>query len=239
MKIDTNYELSVAILFIGDSRVGKSNMIYRLIENKYSEEILASVGFDIKTKVMKICNKNILVKIFDTAGQERFNSITTSLFQKVQGIVLVYDISNEDSFRNINNWILKIKDNFLNVQYILVGNKCDLENERIISKKDGMNLAKKYNFKFFETSAVNGNYIDDAFYNLIYEIMKRKNLINKNDKIINSYEVLEKDYNNKDDINDYFDEGKNVNEKQNVSRNSFHLNNNKHLNKNQKKKKCC
>ena len=87
MKIDSNYELSVAILFIGDSRVGKSNMIYRLIENKYSEEILASVGFDIKTKVMKICNKNILVKIFDTAGQERFNSITTSLFQKVQGIV--------------------------------------------------------------------------------------------------------------------------------------------------------
>ena len=67
----------------------------------------------------------------------------------------------------------------------------------------------------------------------------KKNLINKNDKIINSYEVLEKDSNNKDDINDYFDEGKNVNEKQNVSRNSFHLNNNKHLNKNQKKKKCC
>ena len=172
MKIDTNYELSVAILFIGDSRVGKSNMIYRLIENKYSEEILASVGFDIKTKVMKICNKNILVKIFDTAGQERFNSITTSLFQKVQGIVLVYDISNEDSFRNINNWILKIKDNFLNVQYILVGNKCDLENERIISKKDGMNLAKKYNFKFFETSSKTGQNINEVIIELVTDIYK-------------------------------------------------------------------
>jgi len=172
MKIDSNYELSVAILFIGDSRVGKSNMIYRLIENKYSEEILASVGFDIKTKVMKICNKNILVKIFDTAGQERFNSITTSLFQKVQGIVLVYDISNEDSFRNINNWILKIKDNFLNVQYILVGNKCDLENERIISKKDGMNLAKKYNFKFFETSSKTGQNINEVIIELVTDIYK-------------------------------------------------------------------
>ena len=172
MKIDSNYELSVAILFIGDSRVGKSNMIYRLIENKYSEELLASVGFDIKTKVMKICNKNILVKIFDTAGQERFNSITTSLFQKVQGIVLVYDISNEDSFRNINNWILKIKDNFLNVQYILVGNKCDLENERIISKKDGMNLAKKYNFKFFETSSKTGQNINEVIIELVTDIYK-------------------------------------------------------------------
>ena len=172
MKIDSNYELSVAILFIGDSRVGKSNMIYRLIENKYSEEILASVGFDIKTKVTKICNKNILVKIFDTAGQERFNSITTSLFQKVQGIVLVYDISNEDSFRNINNWILKIKDNFLNVQYILVGNKCDLENERIISKKDGMNLAKKYNFKFFETSSKTGQNINEVIIELVTDIYK-------------------------------------------------------------------
>ena len=172
MNIDSNYELSVAILFIGDSRVGKSNMIYRLIENKYSEEILASVGFDIKTKVMKICNKNILVKIFDTAGQERFNSITTSLFQKVQGIVLVYDISNEDSFRNINNWILKIKDNFLNVQYILVGNKCDLENERIISKKDGMNLAKKYNFKFFETSSKTGQNINEVIIELVTDIYK-------------------------------------------------------------------
>jgi small GTP-binding protein len=172
MKIDSNYELSVAILFIGDSRVGKSNMIYRFIENKYSEELLASVGFDIKTKVMKICNKNILVKIFDTAGQERFNSITTSLFQKVQGIVLVYDISNEDSFRNINNWILKIKDNFLNVQYILVGNKCDLENERIISKKDGMNLAKKYNFKFFETSSKTGQNINEVIIELVTDIYK-------------------------------------------------------------------
>lgn len=184
MNIDTNYELSVAILFIGDSRVGKSNMIYRLIENKYSEDILASVGFDIKTKIFKIFHKNILVKIFDTAGQERFNSITTSLFQKVQGIVLVYDISNEESFRNINNWILKIKDNFLNVQYILVGNKCDLEKERIISKKDGMNLAKKYNFKFFETSSKTGQNLNEAIIELVSDIYKNFTKFNYENNIL-------------------------------------------------------
>ena len=167
MNIDSNYELSVAILFIGDSRVGKSNMIYRFTENKYDENILVSVGFDIKTKIIRIFHKNILVKIFDTAGQERFNAITTSLFQKVQGIIFVYDISNEESFKNINNWILKIKDNFLNVQYILVGNKCDLENERIVSKKDGINLAKKYNLKFFETSSKNGQNINEVITEIV------------------------------------------------------------------------
>ena len=82
MNIDINFDLSIAILFLGDSLVGKSNMIYRFIENKYSGELLTSIGFDIKTKIIKIMNKNILVKIFDTAGQERFNAVTKSYFKK-------------------------------------------------------------------------------------------------------------------------------------------------------------
>ena len=76
MNIDINFDLSISILFLGDSKVGKTNMIYRFVENKYSDEILVTLGFDIKTKIIKIMNKNILVKIFDTAGQERFNAIT-------------------------------------------------------------------------------------------------------------------------------------------------------------------
>ena len=102
MNIDINFDLSISILFLGDSKVGKANMIYRFVENKYSDEILVTLGFDIKTKIIKIMNKNILVKIFDTAGQERFNAVTKSLFQKVQGIILFYDISNKESFNNIN-----------------------------------------------------------------------------------------------------------------------------------------
>jgi small GTP-binding protein len=170
MNIDINFDLSIAILFLGDSLVGKSNMIYRFTENKYSGELLTSIGFDIKSKIIKIMNKSILVKIYDTAGQERYNAITTSLFQKIQGIILVYDISKEESFKNINYWISKINDNFTNIQCILAGNKCDLEKERIISKKDGENLAKQNNFKFFETSSKTGHNIKEIIDEIVSDI---------------------------------------------------------------------
>ena len=111
MNIDINFDSSIAILFLGDSLVGKSNMIYRFTENKYSRKLLTSIGFDIISKIIKIMNKSILVKIYDTAGQERYNAITTSLFQKIQGIILVYDISNKKNFKNINYFISKINNN--------------------------------------------------------------------------------------------------------------------------------
>ena len=179
MNIDINFDLSISILFLGDSKVGKTNMIYRFVENKYSDEILVTLGFDIKTKIIKIMNKNILVKIYDTAGQERFNAVTKSLFQKVQGIILVYDISNEESFNNINFWISQINDNFLNIKCILAGNKCDLEKERIISKKEGENLAKKNNFKFFETSSKTGHNINEIMNEIVSDIYKNNNFISE------------------------------------------------------------
>ena len=184
MNIDINFDLSIAILFLGDSLVGKSNMIYRFTENKYSGELLTSIGFDIKTKIIKIMNKNILVKIYDTAGQERFNAITTSLFQKIQGIILVYDISNEESFKNINYWISKINDNLFNIQCILAGNKCDLEKERIISKKDGENLAKQNNFKFFETSSKTGHNINEIIYEIVRDIYINDDIRDKTKKFV-------------------------------------------------------
>ena len=209
MNIDINFDLSIAILFLGDSLVGKSNMIYRFIENKYSGELLTSIGFDIKTKIIKIMNKNILVKIYDTAGQERFNAITTSLFQKIQGIILVYDISNEESFKNINYWISKINDNLFNIQCILAGNKCDLEKERIISKKDGENLAKQNNFKFFETSSKTGHNINEIIYEIVRDIYTNDNIRDKNKT------------------------------KKFVSLNDSYYSNNSEFEKKQKCKKCC
>ena len=184
MNIDINFDSSIAILFLGDSQVGKSNMIYRFIENKYNGELLTSIGFDIKKKIIKIMNKNILVNIYDTAGQERYNAITISLFQKIQGIILVYDISNEESFKNINFWISKINDNFANFQCILAGNKCDLEKERIISKKDGENLAKQNNFKFFETSGKTGHNVNEIIYEIVRDIYINDDIRDKTKKFV-------------------------------------------------------
>ena len=228
------------IITLGNSSVGKTSIIKQYTNKTFEADQMNTIGIDLKTHNTTIENIPIKLKIWDTAGQERFRSIQKQYYKEVDGVLFIYDITNRESFDIIPEWLENVKEIVNeNIIGVFLGNKSDLFDSRVVSYEEGEILGKKYNFKFFETSAVNGNYIDDAFYNLIYEIMKKKNLINKNDKIINSYEVLEKDYNNKDDINVYFDEGKNVNEKQNVSRNSFHLNNNKHLNKNQKKKKCC
>jgi small GTP-binding protein len=172
MNDDSKFNFIIKILIVGDSNVGKTNLINRYIDNTFNENIVNSIDFDIKTKIVKIFNKKILIKFFDTAGQEKFRSITKSLFQQVQGIILIYDITNEESFKNIEYWLSLIKENNLNFECILIGNKCDLENERKISKKDGLNFAKKNDIEFFETSCKTGLNIEKAIFSLNSQIYK-------------------------------------------------------------------
>ena len=201
MNDDSKFNFIIKILIVGDSNVGKTNLINRYIDNTFNENIVNSIDFDIKTKIVKIFNKKILIKFFDTAGQEKFRSITKSLFQQVQGIILIYDITNEESFKNIEYWLSLIKENNLNFECILIGNKCDLENERKISKKDGLNFAKKNNIEFFETSCKTGININESILSINSQIYK--NFTNYNMK--KSIE-LKSDF---DDDDDYYDKDNN------------------------------
>ena len=168
-----NYEILFKIIIIGDSGVGKSNILSRYLADEYKEDSKNTVGVELGTKYLKIKGKGAKLQIWDTAGQERYRSITTSYFRGSHGCFIVYDITNEDSFDNIDKWFEQTqKSASKDVSVILVGNKCDLENYRKITKEMGEEKAKTLKCPFFETSAKTNISINDIFEemtNNIYE----------------------------------------------------------------------
>ena len=132
MNIESDFETLIKLAIIGDSNVGKSNFLFKFIEGQFSPLHVATIGFDYKSRVVTLpkSKKRVKLQIWDTAGQEKYMSINKNLFQRVQGIILMYDISNLNSFKNLVKWMDGIKENSKDVPVILIGNKCDLEGER-------------------------------------------------------------------------------------------------------------
>ena len=159
---------------MGDSGVGKSCIILRYIENNFSTNLMNSIGVDFKLKNIELDNKKIKLQIWDTAGQERFRTITTSYYKGAHAILIVFDITDRESFEHVRNWMADI-DKFAKegVLRILVGNKCDLENSRQVRKEEGNEIANKYGIKYIETSAKETTNIEDLF------ISTAKNLLSK------------------------------------------------------------
>ena len=185
---------------LGDSGVGKSNLSSVYVNNKFEPEIIATIGFNclIKDTIIKINNieKKIKIKIWDTAGQEKFKSVSVQYIKNCIGILLVYSIDERNSLNNLENWIKDIKDktNYEKVPLILIGNKCDLEDERKVSKEEGEKFALKYNIKFFECSAKNNINVNQAFESLINEVVEnyQDEFISENDKGIKIEENINK-----------------------------------------------
>ena len=132
----------------------------------FSSNLMNSIGVDFKLKNITCDNKRVKLQIWDTAGQERFRTITTSYYKGAQAIIIVYDVTDKDSFDHLKNWMTDI-DKFAKegVMRILVGNKCDLEQKRSVSVDEGREFAKKYNIEFMETSAKECLNIQDLFVN--------------------------------------------------------------------------
>ena len=167
--------LEVKIITLGDSHVGKSSLIFKFIEDKFSSSYMSTVGFDLKFKTIKINNEEIKVMIFDTAGQERFRSLASNYIKKANGILLVYDISDKNTFLNIENWMTNIKEESSDkIPIILIGNKCDLDEQRKIQKEEGEQFANNNNLKFFETSCKDGDNVENCFIELTKQIIERK-----------------------------------------------------------------
>ena len=167
--------LEVKIITLGDSHVGKSSLIFKFIEDTFSSSYMSTVGFDLKFKTIKINNEEIKVMIFDTAGQERFRSLASNYIRKANGILLVYDISDKNTFLNIENWMTNIKEESSDtIPIILIGNKCDLDEQRKIQKEEGEQFANNNNLKFFETSCKDGDNVENCFIELTKQIIERK-----------------------------------------------------------------
>ena len=190
MDEDDKYDVLIKLLILGNSTVGKSNYIHRFIEEEFNPVHVSTVGFDFKTKICEVpnLNKRIKFQIWDTAGQEKYMSINKTLFQKVQGIILMYDITNKESFNNLDIWMEAIKENSNESPVILIGNKIDLESERVVTKTKGENYAKQNNIHFFESSGKSGENVSESFFFLVELIINEESFIKnkpKNAQVVN------------------------------------------------------
>ena len=167
--------MTFKVLTIGESGVGKTCVLRRFVENKFLKNHLATIGIDFKTKTLNINNQEIKLKIWDTAGQERFRNITTQYYKGADGIVLVYDVTDEASYDKIRDWMDQILSNTQqdDIGLVLLGNKCDME-PRNVTEEMGKKMAEELKINYFETSALNGQGIKEAFEYLARDIMKKR-----------------------------------------------------------------
>ncbi|KAM7521881.1 hypothetical protein LguiA_011783 [Lonicera macranthoides] len=171
------------IVMIGDSAVGKSNLLSRFARDEFDLHSKATIGVEFQTQVVEVDGKEIKAQVWDTAGQERFRAVTSSYYRGAVGALLVYDISRRSTFQSIKRWLheLNTQCDTTTVAKMLVGNKCDLDNIREVSMEEGKSLAEEESLFFIETSALDSTNVYAAF-----EIVIRDIYNNVSKKILNS-----------------------------------------------------
>ena len=170
-------EYMIKLLVLGDIKVGKSSFIYRFIYDKFNPNQMQTSELELKTADIIVDKKNIRVQLWDTVGQEKYKSITKNILLRVQGIILMFDITNKETYKNIKMWTNLIKEECGHKMPILmVGNKIDLEEERFIKKEDAKAFFKKQKFKYVETSCKEGTNVKKAITRICKIIIESKNV---------------------------------------------------------------
>ncbi|EPS38447.1 hypothetical protein H072_7808 [Dactylellina haptotyla CBS 200.50] len=178
-----NYDFLIKLLLIGDSGVGKSCCLLRFSEDSFTPSFITTIGIDFKIRTIDLDGKRIKLQIWDTAGQERFRTITTAYYRGAMGILLVYDVTDERSFNNIQTWFQNVEQHATEgVNKILIGNKCDWEEKRVVSTERGQALANELGIPFMEVSAKANINVEEAFLLLARDIKKRIMDSNSGDK---------------------------------------------------------
>lgn len=167
----SNYDYTFKVLTIGSSAVGKTSIIVRITEDKFYGTNMSTVGIDFKTTDVVIDNKTVQVKIWDTAGQEKFQNLTQQYYKNAHGILLVFDVNYRDTFEKVSEWMNDItKGNKGGTKIVLIGNKIDVPS-RSVSYEEGKAKAKEYDIPYYETSAKTGENTREMFDGLIKELM--------------------------------------------------------------------
>nr|BAA21710.1 rab-related protein 4 [Drosophila melanogaster] len=171
---------AIKLLVIGESGVGKSSLIRRFVENKFDQNHDVTIGMDFKSKVMQVDGIDYKVALWDTAGAERFRSLTASFYRKALGAILVYDITSRDSLVKLETWLAELdsySDN-PNIAIIVVGNKID--EERVVDREEGRKFARKHRALFIETSAKCDQFVSDVFKDVVEKIVSSEYFNNGN-----------------------------------------------------------
>lgn len=168
MNGEDDYDMIFKIVLTGDSGVGKSNILSRYIKNEFNLDTKSTVGVEFGAKRLKLKGMNVKAQIWDTAGQERYKSITNAYYKGSKGAIIVFDISRRETFINVDRWIGELKNNAeSDASVLLVGNKCDLEHQRQVTKEEAKAKAEEYSMAYMETSAMHSINIEKAFEFLI------------------------------------------------------------------------
>ena len=171
---DDSYEIMVKVVLVGDSGVGKTNIMSKYLKNQFREDSKATVGVEFGSKQFTVENHQIKAQIWDTAGQERYKAITSAYYKGAKGAFVVYDITRKNTFETVNKWVSDISAaSDKKITLILIGNKNDLEDQRQVTKEMGEEKAKELGLAFMETSACSGENLDKAFQLMINEIYKK------------------------------------------------------------------
>ena len=166
--------IKVKVVILGDTCVGKSCFLMRFVNNAVTQNHISTIGVDVRNKTLVTKKGKVNLQIWDTAGQEKFRSLSPSYLRNTDSVILLYDITNQETFDHVTNWMATINQyTTKNLSTILVGNKIDMENERKVEKEDGEIMAKQYNIMFGEASAKEGKGVDEIFERLANDIMEK------------------------------------------------------------------
>jgi len=173
MAQSSAYDYLLKILLVGESGVGKSCLLLRYTENSFSESFISTIGVDFKIKKVVLNDRNVKLQLWDTAGQERYRTIVASFYRGANGILLTFDVTDMNSFQKVRHWLGEIKKNAPDGTCVgLIGNKCDLEDKRVVSFKEANDFATSNGLKYVETSAKNNLHVEDAFLTLAKDCLE-------------------------------------------------------------------
>jgi len=177
---EDEYDYLFKVVLIGDSGVGKSNLLSRFTRNEFNLESKSTIGVEFATRSIQVDGKTIKAQIWDTAGQERYRAITSAYYRGAVGALLVYDIAKHLTYENVERWLRELRDHAdQNIVIMLVGNKSDLRHLRAVPTDEAKAFAEKNNLSFIETSALDSTNVETAFHNIlteIYRIVSQKQL---------------------------------------------------------------
>ena len=183
------------VLILGDSSVGKTCFLLKYTDRVFNEVYMSTIGLDYRLKTLTLKNgKKVKLQIWDTAGQDRFRTITKNYYKGANGIILIYDVTNTETYDNVENWISQIKEEASpNVVIYLVGNKVDMEDKRKVSTEEGQKIADDNNLPFIETSAKSDININETFDNLVEKMDSVFSNLEKKDSVAISGNSLNKE----------------------------------------------
>ncbi|CAM8947957.1 unnamed protein product [Rhodiola kirilowii] len=177
---DEEYDYLFKIVLIGDSGVGKSNLLSRFTRNEFCLESKSTIGVEFATRTLQVEGRTIKAQIWDTAGQERYRAITSAYYRGARGALLVYDTTKPTTFENVRRWLKELRDHAdANIVIMLIGNKTDLKHLRAVATEDAQSYAEKEGLSLIETSALESTNVEKAFQTIlseIYKIMSKKSL---------------------------------------------------------------